>query len=175
MIRRLAAALVVSGLAVASASAAEAPDAPLQRLDDPIFRIGFKPNTPFSVLTEAVQQGVARRPGLLRYVAFEAKADPMLGPLELPGAFTGTFEQLMKTVACLNNVAYRDFSPSGVTFVPATAENPTPRCPREDTDEEMLKHAREPLPGDDFASLRKRMLQLGKPAPDSARGGDAPQ
>lgn len=174
MIRRLAAALVASGLALTPVQAAEAPDAP-QRLDDPIFRIGFKPNTPFSVLTEAVQQGIARRPGLMRYVTFEAKADPALPPLVLPGAFTGTFEQLMKTIACLNDVAYRDLSPSGVTFVPATAENPMPRCPREDTYEEMLEHARQPLPGEDFSTVRQRMLKLGKPAGDRPRIPDASQ
>lgn len=178
MNRLVPALLLAATAALGHARAAEGPATPAQ-LDDPNFKVVFTAGANLSALNELVTRHLANHPGMFRYLAFEAKAAEGVGSLQMPGQFTGTMEQLIKSVACINHVAYTDLSPAGVTFVPISAEHAEPVCPRADTDMEAKEHMRRPIPGfDDIITLRQRALQprsLVPPMPtQGSDGGPTP-
>ncbi len=147
--RRTLAAIVVAAALRAPAGAGS--------LDDPVFRIGFRAGAPLAALTEAVQQGLARRPGLRRYAGFVVRHELGNRTVVLPDGFVGTIEQLVKSVACLNGISYRDFSPTGVMFVRADIEHPVPTCPQETPALEMPELMRRPIP-----EIRPRAAECGR-------------
>jgi hypothetical protein len=137
-----------------------AAEAPPKVLDNPAFKVIFPGGAGLDALNEVINTRLANHPGMFRYLGFRAVKDASVGGILMPGHFTGTMEQLIKSIACVNKVSYTDFSPSGVTFVAASPEHPMPNCPQADTELEAKEHLRRPIPGfDDIITMRKRAQQ----------------
>ncbi len=114
-------------------------------LDDPPVSLTFQLGSGIEALNLAISEYLSKRPGLTRYAGFKAEVDGIPGVL-LPLAFTGTIEQLVKSIACINGLSYRDFTPEGVVFMRPTPDHPIPVCPMSMPKEEVQRKAAT-LPG----------------------------
>lgn len=151
-------------------------EGPLPALDDPPVSITFQGGSGIETLNLAISQHLSKRPGLTRYSGFHASLDGVAS-IRMPEAFTGTIEQLVKSIACVNEIGYRDFGPDGVVFVPTSPEHPMPKCPGAVTTAEVKRKAMT-LPGNPAAyhlpgrqGVERLFPGYTKPSPLPAEGG----